>query len=95
MGKQGFCKDVKPHKARGTTEHQDIICTCHPVRQELLGIYPVSEAKYKHHAFLCHDGREDALARVTVVPDTPAYLFFFLMHKAKSRECWSKAYTEK
>lgn len=76
MEKPGLCKDVKPHKAAGTTQHQDIICACRPVRQELLGMYPANEAKYKHRALLCCDGQEDASARVTVVPATPAYLFF-------------------
>lgn len=78
--KPGLCKDVKPHKAAGTTQHQDIICACRPVRQEFLGMYAANEAKYKHHALLCRDGQEDVSARVTVVPATPAYLFFFLSH---------------
>lgn len=82
--KPGLCKDVKPHKAAGTTQHQDIICACRPVRQELLGMYPANEAKYKHRALLYHDGQEDASARVTVVLATSAYLFFFfLMHRAR------------
>lgn len=84
MEKPGLCKDVKPHKAAGTTQHQDIICACRPVRQEFLGMYAANEAKYKHHALLCRDGQEDVSARVTVVPATPAYLFFFfLTHRAR------------